>query len=73
MSNCFRCGWCGQPTDCDGKVLEYDEFYSAADWENAKLTHGDCCPRDPDTSEPRVVTKEMAMDAQDPELEGTEW
>ena len=74
MSGCFRCGWCGQPTDCDGKVLEYGEIVAlVVDWKKAESTHGDCCPRDPQTSEPQIVTREMAMDAQDPDLEGSEY
>lgn len=73
-TECFRCGWCGQPTDCDGNVLTYDEAIAmSVDWGKATMTHGDCCPRDPNTSEPRIVTKEMAMDAQDPDLEGREY
>lgn len=42
----YRCGWCGYPTDKDGKLLkedpdEYLERYKLSKVEN---TNGECCP-----------------------------
>ena len=41
-----RCGWCGQPVDPKGGVLELDLIPdgSVEDWYNAKMVHGECCP-----------------------------
>lgn len=41
-----RCGWCGQPTDPNGIVLELGLIPdgSVEDWDNAKMVHGECCP-----------------------------
>jgi hypothetical protein len=42
----YRCGWCGQPTDPKGVVLELVLIPdgSVGDWHNAKLVNGECCP-----------------------------
>ncbi len=42
----FRCGWCGNPTDKDGKSLTVEEipFGTDHDWGTATSVDGECCP-----------------------------
>lgn len=44
---CFRCGYCGHPTDRDGYVLNEQQIKDiGADgpkWDAAEQTHGECC------------------------------
>jgi hypothetical protein len=67
---CFRCGYCGQPTDKDGQVLPLETIKAiSVDWDKAEQTHGDCCRQEQETRRMQV-TKEMAMDAGEPDMEG---
>ena len=61
----FRCGWCGHPTDATGEPLR-----DLSDWQEtvAELLNGACCPNG--DGSPRYVTRDMAIDAGDPLLEG---
>lgn len=45
----------------------------AGDWDKATPTNGDCCPAGNQDEQERRVTREMAMDACDPSLEGSRW
>lgn len=76
MSDCYRCGWCGQPTDENGAVLDVGVIKSmSVDWDKAEHTHGDCCRNEHELSHMVEVTREMASDAGCPEMEGQmiEW
>jgi hypothetical protein len=66
----YRCGYCGSPTDEIGNPIHYAQIDQSKDWNTAELTHGICCAYN---FEPRYreVTREMAMDAGFPEIEGT--
>ena len=69
----YRCGYCGQPTNKDGKVLDIEEV-KKNDYENnaSEYVQGECCdPRNEDNY--RVITREMAIDAGDMSLEGQMW
>ena len=69
----YRCGWCGQPTDKDGTPIEVsiDQLnYESCFLDKAESVPGDCC-RHRIEEEIRYVTKEMAMDAEDPSREGS--
>lgn len=74
MIECFRCGYCGQPTNKDGVVLTLEEINALnateEDWNTAEQTHGECCVHQENAHHYYRVTKEMAMDAGDPDLEG---
>jgi hypothetical protein len=73
MDKCFRCGWCGQSTDKDGRVLSRNEVRAidpeSKAFHNAEQTHGDCCINEQENRRVQV-TREMAMDAGEPEMEG---
>ena len=44
LNKCFRCGYCGQPTDYLGAVIALDVINEMnADWEKAEQVHGECC------------------------------
>ncbi len=45
---CFRCGYCGQPTDKDGLVLSFEQIseQEGADWDGADQAHGECCAQE---------------------------
>ncbi len=67
----YMCGWCGQPTNQDGDPLPLHEINALkADWNKAELLDGLCCLRGPQQEQERRVTREMAMDAGDPSIEG---
>lgn len=72
---CYRCGWCGQPCDEHGRVLSADEAnVMNADWDAAEQVYGDCCPNgNRQEHERQIITREMALDAGCPEMEGMEW
>lgn len=75
MSELYRCGWCGQPTEQDGTVLTMSQIGLVSDiarWDTAESVHGECCAQREQESCDRV-TREMAMDACDPSLEGMRW
>jgi hypothetical protein len=63
----FRCGYCGTPTDAEGNVLfDYDK---SLDWDHAEQSQGECCREE--RSGPRgYVTRDMALDACEPDMEG---
>jgi len=69
---CYRCGYCGNPCDIDGRVLEMWQIAVLnpfVDWNNADLVYGECCAYEQEEDR-RQVTREMAMDAGSPEMEG---
>lgn len=71
---CFRCGWCGQPANNNGVPLELwqiaviDPF---VDWNEAEKVNGECCPYGDGEYRMEQVTREMALDAGIPEMEGS--
>ena len=79
-SKIYRCGWCGCPTDKEGKVLLEEklnrvmkilhEYYPIIN--HVELTQGDCCRWEQETSQEQMVqiTRDMAIDAGDRSLEG---
>ncbi len=68
----FRCGYCGQATDESGMNLSFDEVKSMnVDWNKAEMTNGNCCATSEQEIYMRQVTREMALDAGCPEIEGT--
>lgn len=74
----YRCGHCGTPTDENGVPLTGEELKRVTDIideigdSKTELLHGkDCCINDPYYNRIQV-TRDMALDAQDPSLEG-EW
>jgi len=73
--NVFRCGYCGTPTDKDGNSLSIEDCNKLSEKElkKAKLIHGYCCYEELQDDSYIVVTKDMAIDAQDPFLEGEIW
>ena len=70
---CYRCGYCGRPTDENGATF-IEMPVDMTGYETAEPTYGDCC-RNERECEMVQVTREMAMDAQDMRLEGQwiEW
>lgn len=76
MSDLYRCGWCGQPTDKDGAVLPMSQVgltENSAEWDKATPTNGECCLDGSQAEQERRVTREMALDACDPSLEGSRY
>lgn len=62
-----RCGWCGHPTDKDGKLIHTDnpgEYVEKMIDASAKevLVNGECCPGGHETRD-NPPTREMLMDA----------
>lgn len=70
----YRCGYCGCPTDENGEPLSPDEI---KEWneKDAILVHGTCCLNEIHQQEREtvIVTRDMAIDAQDMSLEGQKW
>ena len=72
----YRCGYCGNPTSVEGKELSEEvrdrviQIIVKYGDGHTEQTHGDCCRHTEDFTV--QVTKDMAMDAGDPALEG-EW
>lgn len=71
----YRCGWCGSVTKQDGSFISVDELkelkYSEKDYNSAEQTHGVCCAQyEQQESNKMQVTRDMAIDAGDPSLEG---
>lgn len=73
-SKIYRCGWCGTPTNENGitlhgksfeKVVNIIEKYGDA---HTHKTNGDCCSYQ---YTKQRVTRDMAIDAGDLDLEGT--
>ena len=75
----YRCGHCGNLTTDDGVPLPYnsEEFKQAQKIideigdSKTELVHGDCCIEEDMPFHRMQVTRDMALDAQDPSLEGT--
>lgn len=67
----YRCGYCGQPTDKDGRPLDIEvcKLLTDDDLKNAELVHGDCCS----PQNYIIVTRDMAIDAGDLSLECERW
>lgn len=63
----YRCGYCGRPTDSEGSPLQ--EVPQCDGWDEAWQTHGTCCVGE-NPQRQAFVSKEMAIDAGDPSLEG---
>ena len=77
-SKLYRCGWCGFPTKETGECLTGEQFEKAdkiiAEYGDGHtvLVHGWCCEEEQQKEANRMqVTRDMALDAQDPSLEGT--
>lgn len=70
----FMCGYCGQPTSKEGEPLTLEEINSDKypdGWDNAEWVHGLCCAgQQQHAQDSRTITREMAMDAGDINLEG---
>ena len=73
-SKIYRCGWCGSPTEKAGNELDGNPREKAiniietyGDYRTHK-TNGTCCP--PTHENTQRVTRDMAIDAGDPNLEG---
>ena len=72
----YRCGDCGQPTDKDGNPwdIEVCKLLTDEQLNSAELVHGYCCINNKLEMERYItVTRDMAIDAQDLSLEGTQW
>lgn len=70
----YRCGHCGQPCDAEGVPMPAEDAPTTTG-ETERL-HGQCCAYLADEEEDEVwieVTREMAMDAGDPSMEGALW
>jgi uncharacterized protein with PIN domain len=67
-----RCGMCGTPIDENNRTLSLEEYnqLTKEQLNNAKLDYGDCCAYDEREDNYVQVTKDMAIDAQDMNLEG---
>jgi len=63
----FRCGWCGNPTDKDGRCLPIEDIPhgSDEDWGSAVATNGTCCPNgdEGDMYQSPDPTEDMLRDA----------
>jgi len=62
----YRCGYCGGCTDKDGNTIDW---YEDSGWDTAEQTHGMCCA-EKETARSTIVTREMAIDAQTPDIDG---
>ena len=78
-SKIYRCGWCGNPTDADGNELVGDSFKRVIQIfltypdnnSHTSLTPGHCCRWKEEGHEERMqITRDMAIDAGDLNLEG---
>lgn len=76
-SKIYRCGWCGNPCNekseplQDGnfrRVINIIENYKAD--EHTHLVNGDCCIEELTRQEKVQITRDMAIDAGDRNLEG---
>lgn len=71
---CFRCGYCGQPCNNRGtpqapwQIAVIEPFVN---WDEAEQVHGLCCLEREMYESQVQVTREMALDAGVPEMEGT--
>lgn len=75
-SKIYRCGYCGQPTDVIGYPLRDEAFKKCTNIidtygdSHTIQVHGYCCVHENEREEPRRITRDMAIDAGDPNLEG---
>lgn len=75
MPTVYRCGWCGNPCDKDGKCLPRFDLDSIpdADWDKAEPVAGECCPHGGYERQDRLRSEweaEMRRDAFGELLEG---
>lgn len=66
----FSCGYCGAPLDEDcNEIYPVPDDYNPADYPNEVCK---CCSCEiyEQEQEKRYITREMALDAGDPDLEG---
>jgi len=73
---CYRCGYCGAPVSKDGEPLTVNEINKmeseGVDWDKAEQEHGLCCLESQNLErQGEYVTRDMALDAGDPSLEGS--
>ena len=71
MEKTYRCGYCGTPTDEGGTPVSLEKCKELTDEQlnSAELVHGWCCYEEQQDNRV-VVTRDMALDACDPSLEG---
>jgi hypothetical protein len=70
-----RCGWCGHPLDDKCNPLSVEECNKLTDeqLDNADQDNGNCCGGGEHNQKNYItVTRDMASDAGDPDLEGRE-
>jgi len=73
----YRCGNCGSFTNEDGSPISEDDWWKVTAImdkvgdSKTELVHGDCCAREFLKFTQMRVTHDMALDAGDPDLEGT--
>jgi len=68
----YRCGWCGHPCQENGEPLNAEIYnkWTAEESDSTILIDGNgCCDPNGETQRMRV-TRDMAIDAGDPSLEG---
>lgn len=67
-----RCGYCGHPCDEVGHCISVNSANIAnINWDAVRLIEGECCRNKVSQNPQRqMVTREMAMDAGMPEIEG---
>jgi hypothetical protein len=63
----YSCGYCGVPLSKEGEMLDAPEGYNANDYEHSICSS--CYNSDDGCRD--CVTRDMAIDAGDPSLEGT--
>ena len=73
---CYRCGWCGTVTDHNGVPWEHLWqiliIASVSNLDQAEQVQGDCCRGEYEYQDQgQYITRDMAIDAGDPSLEGT--
>ena len=67
----FHCGFCGSPLDEKGNpIFPVPEGYNPDDYDAAACYS---CAMEDESRHHIIVTREMAMDAEDPSLEGSVW
>lgn len=69
------CGYCGTPLDEQCNPLSLDECNNLTkeQEDNAEQDHGNCCANEQEEDNYMIVTRDMAIDAQDMNLEGERW
>lgn len=65
----YRCGWCGHPTDKEGKCLPNPvEYIKENEGAEEVLINGECCPNGNNTIEDEHISYSRMMDG-----EGVHW